>query len=390
MAVSLSSEPTAVGEDEPCEVPDADPGLPEVPDPADVDDCGRPDGRVRKVGRVLVPILIGGAAVVVVATSAGDLGAMGHALRTVDPRFVAIALSAELGSFAFLGLHLRALGGPRANVRRLAPFRIATIVFGLGSVMPAAPAEGLVMAGSALKHRRLARRRTVLVLGVSQFFGTIGLYLLAALSALAVVMFAHDRPIAARGLLVAGGIGTLLVLAGLAVILTRRRFAEIAGIVAGRIRHLRHPAPATERRERGVAWHDATMHLLTEHHRAPWLAVSMIVGWALDGTCLFFALRAVGVHVGLDVLLLAYSVGAAACLIPFLPAGLGVVETLLPGLLHLYRVPVESALAGLLVYRALGTFLPAVVGAASLVSLRFEKAPSELPEESAAIAGSSA
>ena len=139
-----------------------------------------------------------------------------------------------------------------------------------------------------------------------------------------------------------------------------------------------------------MAWHDATMHVLSEQHRAPWLAVSMVVGWALDGTCLFFALRAVGVHVGLDVLLLAYSVGAAACLIPFLPAGLGVVETVLPGLLHLYRVPVESALAGLLVYRALWTFLPAGVGAASLVSLRFQEAPSELPEEAEAVAEASA
>ena len=391
MAVSFTIQPTAASaDDEPCEIPDADPQLPDVPEPAETDECGRPDSRARNVARVVVPILIAAAAVVVVATSAGDLGAMGHALRTVDSRFVAVALAAELGSFVFLGLHLRALGGPQANVRRLAPFRIAAVVFGLGSVMPAAPAEGLVMAGSALKHRRLARRRTVLVLGVSQFFGTIGLYLLAALSALAVVLLAHDGPIAARGLLVAGGIGTLLVLAALAVILTSRPFAEVAGLVAGRVRHLRHPPPAAERRERGVAWHDATMHVLTEHHRAPWLAVSMVVGWALDGTCLFFALRAVGVHVGLDVLLFAYSVGAAACLIPFLPAGLGVVETLLPGVLHLYRVPVESALAGLLVYRALGTFLPAAVGAASLVSLRFQEAPSELPEEAEAVAETAA
>ena len=381
MAVRLS------GEAEACELPDADPDLPDVPDPeTEVDDCGRPAGRFRKVARVVVPFLIAGAAVTVVATSAGDVGAMTGALRTVDPRLVAFAIAAEIASFGFLGLHLRLLGGPHANVRRLAPFRIATVVFGLGSVMPAAPAEGLVMAGSALKHRRLARRRTVLVLGVSQFFGTTGLYLLAALDALVVVLAAHDGPIAARGWLVAGGICTLVVLSALAIVLTRQRFAEIAGVVAGRIRHPLHPASADERKERGVAWHEATMHVLTEHHRAPWLAITIVAGWALDGTCLFFALRAVGVHVGLDVLLLAYTVSAAACLIPFLPAGLGVVETLVPGLLHLYHVPLESALAGLLVYRALGTFLPAIVGALSLVSLRFQQAPDELPEETEAVA----
>lgn len=381
----------ATGEPPPCEVPDADPDLPEVPDPeTEVDACGRPAGRTRKVLRVAAPLLIAAAAVTVLATSAGDVDAMTRALRTVDPRLLAIALAAEFCSFLALGLHLRALGGPHANVRRLAPFRIATVVFGLGSIMPAAPAEGLVMAGSALKHRRLARRRTVLVLGVSQFFGTTGLYLLAALDALVVVLAAHDAPIAARGWLVVGGVGTLIVLSTLAIVLTRRRFAELAGIVAGRIRHPRHPAPAEERRERGVAWHEATMHVLTEQHRAPWLTLTILLGWVLDGTCLFFALRAVGVHVGLDVLLLAYSVSAAACLIPFLPAGLGVVETLVPGLLHLYHVPFESALAGLLVYRAIGTFLPAIVGAASLASLRLTEAPDELPEEAEAVDRASA
>ena len=373
-----------------CEVPDADPDLPEVPEPQDTDDCGRPDGKVRKVLRVVVPLLIGAAAIAVVAGLAGDAGSMLSALRQVDPEVIGFAILCEVASFVFLGLHLRSLGGPGGNVRRLAPFRIATVVFGLGSIMPAAPAEGLVMAGSALKHRRLAHRRTVLVLGVSQFFGTTGLYALAALDAIAVVLSAHDGPIGARPLLVAGGVGTLVVLGLLALVLTRRRFAELAGLIAGRIAHLRHPAAAEDRRARGLAWHDAAMHVVTEQHRAPWLAVTILLGWALDGACLFFALRAVGVHVDLDVLLLAYSVSAAACLIPFLPAGLGVVETLTPALLHLYGVPLESALAGLLVYRVLGTFGPALFGAGSLLSLRFQKAPEETPEETQALAEAAA
>jgi len=159
--------PNGLTDEDPCEVPDADPALPEVPEPDNADDCGRPDSRLRRIARVVVPLLIAAAVVVVVASSAGDAGAMVHALRRVDPRLALGAVMVEAASFAFLGLHLRLLGGPDANVRRLAPFRVATIVFGLGSVMPAAPAEGLVMASTALKHRRLARGRTILVLGVS-------------------------------------------------------------------------------------------------------------------------------------------------------------------------------------------------------------------------------
>jgi uncharacterized protein (TIRG00374 family) len=311
---------------------------------------------------------------------------MVESLRSVGPAGAGLALAAEVASYLFLGLHLRALGGPADNIRRLAPFRLATVVFGLGSVMPAAPAEGIVMAASALKHRRLARRRTVLVLGVSQVFGTLGLYLLVAIDAIAVVLSAHDGPLGARSFLVAGGVGALVLIAVLALVMSRPRSAEIVGLIAGRLRHPRTPAPASERRRRGLAWHAAGMHVVTEQHKAPWLIVTMLLGWALDGICLFFALAAVGVRIDLDVLLLAYSASAAAALIPLLPAGLGIAETVTPAILHLYGVPFEAGLAGLLVYRAFATLLPAVVGAGSLASLRLLKAPVATPDEMSAIA----
>ncbi|MCU1344020.1 MAG: hypothetical protein JWL70_286 [Acidimicrobiia bacterium] len=363
------------------EVPDADPDLPEIPDNFGPDGAGSTQPRLRRALRVVVPGLIAVAAVVVIASLAGDVGAMSKELYRVSPAVVAAAIACEAVSYALLGLHLRLLGGPADNVRRLAPFRVATIVFGLGSVMPAAPVEGIVMAGNALRHRRLSRQRTVLVLGVSQFFGTAGLYALAAIDAVVVVISAHDHPLAARGLLLGGGIGTLVVLVALAVVLTRERSAEWAAVAAGRLRHPRKPASADQRREVGAAWHQAAMHVLREGHKAPWLALTMVMAWGFDGSCLFLGLRAVGVHVTLDVLLLAYSVSAAASFIPFLPAGVGVVESIVPALLHLYGVPIESALAGMIVYRAVGTVLPAVVGAGSLVTLRLQSAPSETAAE---------
>jgi uncharacterized membrane protein YbhN (UPF0104 family) len=281
------------GEGDHCEAVDADPRLPEVPEPdTETDACGRPTSRFRRAARVVLPLLIGVSAVIVVAGLAGDAGSMIHALESVDPVMVAVALLCEMASFAFLGLHLRLLGGPPANVRRLAPFRLALVVFGLGAVMPAAPAEGLVMAGRALRHRRLARRRTLLVLGVSQFFGTAGLYVLAAIDAVAVVALSDDRPLSARWLLLGGAVGAFVVVGVLAGILTRRRFAESVGQLAGRIRHPRLPAPRDERRARGLAWHDAAMHVVQERHNTAKLAVSILLGWALDGGCLFFALRA--------------------------------------------------------------------------------------------------
>ena len=294
------------------------------------------------------------------------------------PSLVAAALVCELLSFVCLGVHLALLAGPAPNIQRLAPFRLAWVLFGLGSVLPAAPAEGLVMAGSALRHRRLARRRRLVVLGVSQFFATASLYALAAVAALIVVTVADDGPFPHSWMLVVGGGTTLALLVLTGLLASRPRFAEVVALAGGRVHHPRSCAPASERRARGRAWHDAVMHVLSDPVTAASVGLSALVAWSLDGMCLFFALRAVGVHVSVDVLLLAYTAGAAASLIPFLPAGLGVVETVTPALLHLYGVGWEGALAGLLVYRAIGTLLPALIGTGSLVSLRVQDPPADV------------
>jgi uncharacterized membrane protein YbhN (UPF0104 family) len=367
-----------VGETAECEHPDADPDLPSVPEPpGETDDCGRPAGRLRRVSRIVVPVLIGAGAISVVVSLSGDSHEMMTALAHVRPSLIVAALASEVVSFAFLGAHLALLGGPSANVRRLAPFRLAWVLFGLGSILPAAPAEGLVMAGSALRHRRLARRRRLVVLGISQFFATTSLYALAAVMALIVVAIAHDGPFPHSWTLVVGGGATLAILGLIALLASRQGFAELAAVVGGRVRHPRSCPPADERRARGRAWHEAVMHVLDNPLKAAAVGLSALVAWVFDGLCLLLALRAVGVHVGLDILLLAYAAGAAASLIPFLPAGLGVVETLTPALLHLYGVPWEGALAGLLVYRVLGTLLPALIGVGSLVTLHAQDPPAD-------------
>ncbi len=361
-----------------CAVPDADPELPAVPNPdGATDECVRPQGRLRRSARIVLPLLIGAGAISVGVSVAGDRRRMTSALTHVRPSLVMAALGCELLSFACLGVHLALLGGPTPNVRRLAPFRLAWVLFGLGSVLPAAPAEGLMMAGSALRHRRLARRRRLVVLGVSQFFATATLYALAAVTALAVVALADDGPFPHRWVLWVGGTTTLALLTLFGFLATRRRSAELVAVVGGWVRHPFSCPPRDQRRANGRAWHDAAMHVLADPVTAAAVGVSALLAWVFDGMCLFLALRAVGVHISVDVLLLAYAAGAAASLIPFLPAGLGVVETVTPALLHLFGVPWDAALAGLLVYRVFGTVLPALVGVGSLATLRVQEAPGD-------------
>ena len=360
--------------EEPCEVPDADPSLPDVPEPVDHDDCGRSAGKVRTAAKQVLPYLIALGALSVAITSAGGIRDGLKALSGINLWWVVAAVTCEGLCFLLLSLHLRCLAGPQSNARRLAPLRIALVVFGLGSVLPAAPAEGLVMAGAALRRRRLAHRRTILVLGVSQWFSTASLYAIAALDALVVVLVARlDFP--NRWMLVPAAVLTISGLVTLGYLGTRRRFAELAALVVGRLRHPRHPHPATEWRDRGAAWHDAAMHVVSGP--AAWAALLLTAGgaWVADAACLHFALVAVGARVGLEILLLAYAVGAIASYVPLLPAGLGVVETVTPAILHLGGVPLATALAGILVYRVLGTILPAFAGAVAALLLRVEDSP---------------
>jgi uncharacterized protein (TIRG00374 family) len=83
-----------------------------------------------------------------------------------------------------------------------------------------------------------------------------------------------------------------------------------------------------------------------------------------------------------DVLLFAYTAGIAVSMVPFLPAGVGVVETVVPAVLGLAGVPIVAALAAVVLYRMLSTLLPAVLGGLSLIGLRLEKPPAipDLPE----------
>ncbi len=359
-----------------CDAPDADPALPAVPEPhAQTDERGRPNGRLWRLVRIVLPVLVGAGAISLVASVAGNGDELVRAIHRVQPWLVAAALACELLRFVCLGVHLALLGGPVPNVRRLAPFRLAWLVFGFGSVLPAAPAEGLVMADSALHLRRLDRRRRFVVLGVSQFFAAASLYALAGISALIVVGVADDGPFPHSWTLAVGGGTTLVLLVLIGILATRARFAELVALIAGRVQHPHSYPPADERRAQGRAWHDAVMHVLDNPTRAGSLVVSALLAWVFDGMCLWLALRAVGVHVDLDVLLLAYTIGMVASFIPLLPAGLGVVETVTPAVLHLYGVAWAGALAGLLVYRVLGTLFPAVLGAGSLATLRIQSPP---------------
>ena len=174
---------------------------------------------------------------------------------------------------------------------------------------------------------------------------------------------------------VAGVVATLIFLAVTGWLATRRRCAELVALVLLRIRHWRDHADARTRRAHGAAWHAEAMRVLGRGLDRRVLLLLSVAAWATEGLCLACVLHATGAQIGLDVLFLAYTAGVLASMLPLVPGGVGIVETVTPLVLHAYGVPLPAAFAAVLSFRVLASVLPALAGALALVGLRVGAAP---------------
>lgn len=335
------------------------------------------DRRVFVRVRFVVGLLISAGAIYAVVSAAGGLADSFHALGSARPGLLVAAALVEAASYFCLGLLIRRLAGP--GVDRITGVRLGLVVAGLGNILPASPAEGLTMAGNELRRRGVGSHRRLIVLGMTQWYSTRALFGVAALDALVLATIASvrypshgSRPL----VLAAVALVTLGVLGITAWLATRRQTVELIAVIGGRLRFWKTPAPAPDRRARGAAWHEEISELLGSTRNQLVFVGLALAACLADGACFRFALVAVGVHVSVGLFLLAYALGMIGALIPLVPAGLGIVETVVPAILHHSGVPLPTALAGVVAYRVLGTLLPAVAGTAALFRLRSSAARS--------------
>jgi uncharacterized protein (TIRG00374 family) len=97
--------------------------------------------------------------------------------------------------------------------------------------------------------------------------------------------------------------------------------------------------------------------------------------WVADCLCLAFSIRAIGVDVPWQGLVLAYSAGMAAASVGLTPGGLGVVEAVLSASLVALGIKGHSALAAVLVYRLISFWLVMAVGWAVVAALTRTRKP---------------
>lgn len=324
--------------------------------------------------RFAVGLAIGVGAVYAIVTSAGGFAESLDALADTRPVWLIPAIAAEAVSYLFLGLLLRRLAGARARVSKSTAVRLGLVLSGLGNVLPAAPAEGLAMVSAELRRRGVSARRVHLTLVFSEWYTTRVAFGVAALNALIFVVLADRYRVRHFGdlrLIAAPAAGVLLVLALSGWLLSRQATAEGVSALIGRLRFWGPPVPSAERRAAGAAWHQAAKRMLGPPRKQAGtiaLAFFCLVG---DLACFWCSLVAAGVKPGSGVLLLAYGAGMFASLVPLLPDGFGAVEAVVPAILRRAGTPLAIGLAGMLVYRAVGTVLPAAGGTISLAHLHF-------------------
>ena len=353
------------------EAVDVEPDLPDVPT---VPAGGGPRAArgFRRVAKRVVPMVVGAGIIAVAVASGPGVSAALATIGRMNRSWLVAAVGAEMLVYLWLSLAVRILAGPRVNARRTAPVRIALVLFGLGNVLPAAPAEGLVLAGTALRRRRVDRRRITALLGCSQWFNNRALFTIAALDVL-VAAAAGDIPAPYWGGAVTGALMTLILLSFTAWLSLRRATAEWVACLLLRLRYWRDCPSTAVRRERGAAWHRVALRVSGDRQQRCLLTAISAAAWVCDGLCMYLALRAAGVRLDVDQALLAYTAGVIASKVPLIPAGLGVVETVTPLLLAHYGVSWTEAIAAVLVYRLFSTLLPAFVGVIAVVGLRLDR-----------------
>ena len=92
-----------------------------------------------------------------------------------------------------------------------------------------------------------------------------------------------------------------------------------------------------------------------------WTIVYVCADWLFTILVLFFAFRAVGVHIAAGVLVAGFAIGMVTTLIPILPGGLGAMELAMTAVYAQMGIDWDAALMATLIYRVVYYVLPGIV-----------------------------
>jgi uncharacterized protein (TIRG00374 family) len=321
----------------------------------------------RKWLAYLSALVVAGLLVYAVVVASGGMRDAVHQLRHASRLWLLPALALEMASYAIAGWLLLLLRAEN-SLGWATTGRVALVMWGLGSLLPAAPAEGIALSVSELGRRGVSRQHAVSMLLVAGWFQFWALVLSAAAASAVIDVVGHPDPDDAIRLLVVASVLTALTV--IVVSLARRPF--VGKLAADAIRWLPRHRKKTraELRAAGLDEHARLLGLIGRPVHRLGIATASTGWWIADAGGLWLALHAAHADVDFSLVVLAYVAGVVASWVPLLPGGLGAVEIAVPAVLHHFGVPLTAALAGTLLWRGLSLFLPALGGALAYASLR--------------------
>lgn len=328
--------------------------------------------------RYAIGLVVAGLLVYAVVVASGGIEQAIDQLGAASLGWLPLALVLEMCSYALIGVMLRMLRGAHRTLGWGTTVRVALVLWGLGGLLPASPAEGIAMAAQELRRRGIPRGESITMFAVAGWFQVWALALTAAAAAAVVSIAGHTTGSDADSLAISA---VVLVAVTLAATGLARRPAIGGYLWAATWWLPRHRGlTRAELQAAGVDAHGRLSRLLGDTRRRLRLGVATVGIWVTDAACLWTALHAVHVYVHFSTVLLAYVVGIVASWVPLLPGGIGAVEAAVPAVLHHFGVPLTVGLAGTLLWRGFSLFLPAVGGVLAYLSLRYEHPGDGLPE----------
>jgi uncharacterized protein (TIRG00374 family) len=324
----------------------------------------------RRLG-YLAALIVAGLLVYAVVVASGGLRDAAHQLRHASRAWLVPAFVLEIASYVVAGWLLHLLRGANHSLRWTTTVRVALVMWGLGSLLPASPAEGMALSVSELGRRGVGRQHALTMLLVAGWFQFWALVFTAAVASAVVDAVGHPDPDDATRLLAIAAVLTILIVCVVAIV----RRPVIGRIVADALWLLprRRTMTREELRAAGINEHARLVGLLGRPVHRIGIATASTAWWITDAGGLWIALYAAHAHIDFSLVVLAYVVGTVASWVPLLPGGLGAVEIAVPAVLHHFGVPLTAALAGTLLWRGLSLFLPALGGSLAYASLRAER-----------------
>jgi len=110
--------------------------------------------------------------------------------------------------------------------------------------------------------------------------------------------------------------------------------------------------------------------LLSDKRLLSRVAMWALLNWVLDAAALWVFLRAFGITMEVDALVIAFGISNVLAAVPITPGGLGYVDTGYIGMLAGFGAPARRATLGVASYRFAQLFFPIILGGLLYLSLR--------------------